>query len=594
MLCTAIQVLFSLFTLATLIPLLEIIFGSQSQSLTVDNSSVGFSQLKAWLTQELSILVETTGQPIYAIYGIALVLITASCIQNTSRYLASRAMTKLRAKVYANLREKLYKGLNTASLHYIKSNRRGQILSKASNDLTEIEHGILNVAEALFRDSLTILALLYVLFSIQTMLTLFILALIAVVAVLIGSIGRQLKQDSKAVQHDQGRLMDFFSEAITGFRLFKAYGVENKEKRRFDDLNDSWKKGYQSMLFRKYLASPLTEFLAIIVVASILIVGSLFVFNDKLLASEFIFFIAAFGYIVGPAKSLSSAFFNYQRGSAAAERIQHFLSEVSAFSKPIKKEKSKMEGLSMAQHLRIEKLSFSYEDQAERLVLNDLSINIERGNHIALVGVSGSGKSTLFDLILGFYKPTMGAIYLDQNPIQDLNIQAYRRCFGLVTQDPILLHDTIRQNLTLGKTFDEKVVIECCKKADAWDFIQDSSDGLDTVIGDRGLQLSGGQRQRLTIARALLFDPDILLLDEATSSLDSAAERSVLNALKTAMKGRTTLSIAHRLSTIQDADEILVLQEGTITERGDHESLIQSKGLYFTLYQAQNHVKSEK
>ena len=593
MLYTAIQVLFSLFTLATLIPLLEIIFSSQSMSFTGDNPSVGFGQLKAWLTQELSTLVETTGQPIYAIYGIAVVLITASCVQNTSRYLASRAMTKLRTTVYANLREKLYKGLNSASLHYIKSNRRGQILSKASNDLTEIEHGILNVAEALFRDSLTILALLYVLFSIQTMLTLFILALIAVVAVLIGSLGRQLKQDSKAVQHDQGRLMDFFSEAITGFRLFKAYGVEDNEKRRFDDLNDSWKKGYQSMLFRKYLASPLTEFLAIIVVASILIVGSLFVFNGKLLASEFIFFIAAFGYIVGPAKSLSSAFFSYQRGSAAAERIQHFLSEISAYSTTSTRENSKIEGLSLTQNLRIENLSFTYEDQVERLVLNDLSIHIEKGKHIALVGTSGSGKSTIFDLILGFYKPTMGTIYLDQNRIQDLNIEAYRRCFGLVTQDPILLHDTIRQNLTLGQTFEENIIIECCKKADAWSFILDSSDGLDTVIGDRGLQLSGGQRQRLTIARALLFDPDILLLDEATSSLDSAAERSVLNALKKAMTGRTTLSIAHRLSTIQGADEILVLQEGTIAERGDHESLIQSKGLYFTLYQAQSHAKSE-
>lgn len=593
MLCTAIQVLFSLFTLATLIPLLEIIFGSQSDALPSDNPSLGFGQLKAWLTQELSALVETSGQPIYAIYGIAVVLITASCIQNASRYLASRAMTKLRTKVYANLRETLYAGLNSASLHYIKSNRRGQILSKASNDLTEIEHGILNVAEALFRDSLTILALLYVLFSIQTMLTLFILALIAVVAVLIGSIGRRLKQDSKAVQFDQGRLMDFFSEAISGFRLFKAYGVEDNEKQRFDDLNDSWKKGYQSMLFRKYLASPLTEFLAIIVVASILIIGSLFVFNDKLLASEFIFFIAAFGYIIGPAKSLSSAFFSYQRGSAAAERIQHFLSEVSAFATTPTKENSKLESLSMAQNLRIENLSFAYEDQSEQPVLNDLSIHVKKGQHIALVGASGSGKSTLFDLILGFYQPTKGSIYFDENPIQNLNIQSYRRCFGLVTQDPILLHDSIRQNLTLGKTFEEKTVIECCKKADAWDFIQDSSDGLDTVIGDRGLQLSGGQRQRLTIARALLFDPDILLLDEATSSLDSAAEQSVLNALKTAMKGRTTLSIAHRLSTIQGADEILVLQEGTIAEQGDHESLIQSKGLYFTLHQAQNHAKSE-
>ena len=466
-------------------------------------------------------------------------------------------------------------------------------MSKASNDLTEIEHGILNIAEALFRDSLTIVALLYVLFSIQTMLTLFILALIAVVAVLIGSIGRQLKQDSKSVQHDQGRLMDFFSEAITGFRLFKAYGVEKNERSRFNNLNDSWKKGYQSMLFRKYLASPLTEFLAIIVVASILIVGSLFVFNGKLLASEFIFFIAAFGYIVGPAKSLSSAFFSYQRGSAAAERIQHFLSEVSDSSKTSVRDISNVESLTMAQYLRIENLSFAYEDQSERVILNDLSINIQKGQHIALVGASGSGKSTLFDLILGFYNPTKGSISLDGKSIRDLNIEAYRRCFGLVTQDPILLHDTIRQNLTLGKSFEEHVVIECCKKADAWEFIQKASSGLDTVIGDRGLQLSGGQRQRLTIARALLFDPDVLLLDEATSSLDSAAEQSVLNALKTAMKGRTTFSIAHRLSTIQNADEILVLQEGKITERGNHASLIQSKGLYFTLYQAQNHSKSE-
>ncbi|MEC8757223.1 MAG: ABC transporter ATP-binding protein, partial [Bacteroidota bacterium] len=377
----------------------------------------------------------------------------------------------------------------------------------------------------------------------------------------------------------------------SGFRLFKAYGVEDNEKQRFDNLNDSWKKGYQSMLFRKYLASPLTEFLAIIVVASILIVGSLFVFNGKLLASEFIFFIAAFGYIVGPAKSLSSAFFSYQRGSAAAERIQHFLSEVTALSTGSMRKTSNVESLTMAQNLHIENLSFTYEDQAERLVLNKLSIHIEKGKHIALVGPSGSGKSTLFDLILGFYKPTEGSIYLDMIPIQDLNIELYRKCFGLVTQDPILLHDTIRQNLTLGKPFEEKIIIECCRQADAWDFIQDSSDGLDTVIGDRGLQLSGGQRQRLTIARALLFDPDILLLDEATSSLDSAAEQSVLNALKTAMKGRTTLSIAHRLSTIQGADEILVLQEGTIAERGDHESLMQSKGLYFTLYQAQNHTK---
>ena len=590
---TIVQVVFSLFTLASLIPLLEIIFGSQNQSLTTDNPSMGFGQLKAWLTQELSSLVETTGQPIYAIYGIAVLLITASCIQNASRYLGSRAMTKLRARVYANLREKLYKGINSASLHYIKSHRRGQILSKASNDLTEIEHGILNIAEALFRDSLTIVALLYVLFSIQTMLTLFILALIAVVAVLIGSIGRQLKRDSKSVQHDQGRLMDFFSEAITGFRLFKAYGVEKNERSRFNNLNDSWKKGYQSMLFRKYLASPLTEFLAIIVVASILIVGSLFVFNGKLLASEFIFFIAAFGYIVGPAKSLSSAFFSYQRGSAAAERIQHFLSEVSDSSKTSVRDISNVESLTMAQHLRIENLSFAYEDQSERVILNDLSINIQKGQHIALVGASGSGKSTLFDLILGFYNPTKGSISLDGKSIRDLNIEAYRRCFGLVTQDPILLHDTIRQNLTLGKSFEEHVVIECCKKADAWEFIQKASSGLDTVIGDRGLQLSGGQRQRLTIARALLFDPDVLLLDEATSSLDSAAEQSVLNALKTAMKGRTTFSIAHRLSTIQNADEILVLQEGKITERGNHASLIQSKGLYFTLYQAQNHSKSE-
>lgn len=580
-----IYILSSVFSLALIIPVLEFLFIPEKAVNTtipeVSNSinSWNIDSIKdsfvSWMTQIANQDKEMV------LWLICLLLILGTIIKNIARYLALINIKILIYKSMEQLKSKVFNKLMNLPLSYFNHERKGDVMSRLSNDTKEIEWAMAASIEAIFKEPATILVYFAMLVFMSPILTLYILLILPITAIVISVLGKKLKAKSKESQEKQGALLSFFEEILGGIKIVKAFGAEKIFKNKFDFINRESTRLNINVNKRVDLASPVSETLGISISAIILWIGGKMVYNNEIDASVFIGYFAIFSQLIPPFKQFSSAFYSVQKGIASANRIE----EILVTDEEIHEKEDAKNIINLEKEISIQNIGFSYTD---RQVLKNVNLTIPKGKKIALVGQSGSGKTTLTELIPRFYDVKSGAITIDNIDIRDLKINDLRKLIGIVNQESILFNDSIRNNLLVGNPdASEKELINALQMANAWEFVSQKENGLEEIIGERGNKLSGGQKQRLSIARALLKNPQILILDEATSALDSESEKLVQEALNKLMQGRTTLVIAHRLSTILDADTIVVMENGEIKETGSHEELIKQEGVYSKLYKMQ-------
>lgn len=567
--------LFSILSMVLLKPFLDILFPQDNPAPLPSSGDKGWmNELVSNFNQILVDYIAANGKPagLFLVCGI---LVGCFFGKNLFRYLSLFVMAPVRNGIERDLRQAVFDKLLSLPLSYFSEERKGDLMSRLSADVKEVQWSVLRSLETLVRSPITLLGSLFVMFYISPRLTLFSFGLFLFVGLIIGQIGRVLRKNSAKAQASLGRILSLIEEAIGGLRVVQAFRAEPYIAEKFDEENLYYLGVSNRIQRRKDLSSPLTEFLGICVIAALLLYGGHLVFSGQFEASTFVTFILMFYNIIDPAKAFATAMYDIQKGRAAADRLQQILSAKVLIE-------NTSEALSIKTFestLVVENLSFSYNGQDT--VLQSVNFTLEKGKTIALVGVSGSGKSTLADLLPRFYDPAEGAIYVDGENIKNYYLSDLRALFGIVSQDAVLFNDTIYNNIVFGmEKVSPEMVEEAARIAHAHDFILQSENGYQTMIGDRGMKLSGGQRQRLTLARAILRNPAILLLDEATSALDSESEQAVQAALADVLQSRTAIVIAHRLSTIQHADLILVMQEGHIVERGTHSELLAANGVY--------------
>lgn len=577
LLSVLLSTLFGVISIGLLMPFLGLIF----ETTALGGDSVKKNALGSFITEQLENIKINDGNAA-ALLAICLFIITATLLKNLFLYLSNRISVPLRASIVTKLRGELYDKILHLPIGYFTEKRKGDIISRMTNDIGEIEGSVVGTFDGMIKDPLTVLGYLVFLVIISPQLSLFLLILLPVTGLLIGRISRKLKRQSQDAAIKLGESLSILDETLGGLRVIKAFLAEKLLSSRFHKVNEELFEVRKKMGARRDLASPLTEVLGVIVLSTILYFGGRLVLSKNgLEAEELIGYIAAFAMLINPAKNISTAFFNIQRGAAALVRVEEVLkAPLIVDSNPNGKVLSLFE-----EKIEFRDAVFAYEDA---VILNNINLTIHKGKTIALVGSSGAGKSTLADLVPRFHDVTSGQVIIDGTNIKDYSLHSVRSMMSIVTQEPILFNDTIANNIALGSpdvTKDE--IIQAAKIANAHDFIIQKEGGYDSNIGDRGSKLSGGERQRLTIARAVLKNPPILILDEATSSLDTESERLVQDAINNMMQNRTSIVIAHRLSTIRHADEIIVLQKGKIVERGNHEELIHQNGFYRKLVEMQ-------
>ena len=574
--------LFTVVSIPMLIPFLEILFGREELTTTKPEVINNLDTALATLNYHLSQVIINQGKSVALAY-VCIAILSVFFLKNLFRYLSLFFMAPVRNGIVRDIRAQLFDKILVLPLAYFSEERKGDLMSRISADVQEVEWSILNVLEAIFREPLIIIGcLLYMLYE-SPSLTLFVFILIIFTAVVIGGIGKSLKKSSFTVQEKLGNIVSIVEEALGGLRIIKGFNASSYQKEKFALENNAYKTSLTKLLWRRDLSSPLSEFMGIGVVSILLWYGSRQVFSGELDPENFFTFLFAFYYVIDPAKSFSKAFFNIQKGIAAMNRVETILDAESSIKEPIQA-KSLGEFTTAIEYKNV---NFWYT-QKEEAVLKNINLHIPKGKSIALVGASGAGKSTIVDLLPRFYDVPEGGIFIDGVNIKEYSLEDLRQQMGIVSQEAILFNDTIYNNIVFGlKGISPAQVEEAARIANAHEFIMATENGYQTNIGDRGGKLSGGQRQRLTIARAILKNPPILILDEATSALDSESEKLVQEALIELMKNRTSIVIAHRLSTIQHADEIIVLREGRIIERGNHHELLSFNGEYQKLVDLQ-------
>lgn len=577
-------VVFSLFSLTMIVPFLNVLF-SQERNYILKPWSGSVKILLNNFNYYLSDFVVQHGQ-LEALSFISLLVVVLFFLKNITRYMAMYYLVPIRNGVVRDIRRDVYSKILTLPIGYFTDERKGDIMARVTSDVQEVEWGIMNSLEAAFREPLNIIIFLITMFSMSSELTLFVLVLLPIAGLLIGRIGKSLKKKSSLAQIKVGELLSNLDESLGGLRIIHAFTAEKKSKDRFGKINEGLYRMLNKIGRRRDLASPLSEFLGAMVLTIVMYFGGRLVLgvDANLEPSEFIAFIAIFSQLIPPAKSLTTAWYNIQKGLASAERIYHILDAPVA----VKDIENPKEIKSFTQGVSFQNVSFAYRKGDGVNVLKNINLDIPHGKTIALVGQSGSGKTTLADMLPRYYDPNEGEILMDGINIRELRIFDLRKLLGVVTQESILFNDTVFNNIAFGiDNASEADVIHAAKVANAHEFIADMPEGYQTNIGDRGGKLSGGQRQRISIARAVLKNPPILILDEATSALDTESERLVQDALTKLMKDRTTLVIAHRLSTIIHADQIIVMNKAEIVESGTHQELIEQGGYYKKLYELQ-------
>jgi subfamily B ATP-binding cassette protein MsbA len=579
--------LFSTLSFMALIPMMNVIFDQTKRNL-IKPEYTGFDNFKPFLEDYFSYYVTKTNDTLgisYTLGVMVAVIITVFLLKNLFDYLALFFITFLRNGILKDMRNALYKKTLELPISYFSEKRKGDVISRISSDVNEVQNSMLPILEMIVKEPLTILFTIGAMLAISIKLTLFVFIFIPVSGFIISLIGKQLKKKSTKAQEEQGIFLSTIEETLGGLKVVKSYNSENYFNQLFQNSTKRFFTLSNSIHNRQNLASPMSEFMGIMVIAILLWYGGNMVLVDKTLnGAAFIAYMGLAYNILTPAKSISKASYAVKRGNAAAERVLEILEQENPIVSKIESvTKSNFEST-----ISIKNVTFSYEDEA---VLKQFSLEIPKGKTVALVGQSGSGKSTIANLLTRFYDVQEGVIEIDNTNITDINLQSLRSLMGLVTQDSILFNDTIRANVALGKldaTDDE--IVAALKIANAYEFVKDLPAGILTNIGDSGNKLSGGQKQRLSIARAVLKNPPIMILDEATSALDTESEKLVQVALENMMQNRTSIVIAHRLSTIQKADTIVVLHKGEIVEKGTHDELIALNGTYSKLVNMQSFV----
>lgn len=570
------------FVFILLDPFLKVLFGMAEVSEVKPEFAYSVNYLFDLLNYTLGQYIQLSGKE-SALVWVCQLIALVFLFKNIFRYFAIVLMGPVRKGVVTDIRSTIFDKLLALPLSFFSDERKGDLMGRITADVVEVEGSILQIIETIIKEPFVVIISLVTVFSINTKLALFTLGPVLVIVLLVGAIGRTLKKKSLDVQNKLGDTLSIIDEAISGLRIIQAFNAEKYQSEKFKKEHNTWKRLSVRLIWRNGLASPLTEFLLITVLATLLWYGGYLVFSGELEASKFFVFIGMFYNIVAPTKSLSAAFYSVQKGLGAVERIDKILNaEIAIQESPTAKSIP-----NFGKKIQYQNVSFTYDGQFE--VLKKVNLDIPKGNIVALVGLSGAGKTTLADLLPRFYDVTGGKILIDGVDIRDYKLKELRGLMGIVSQQPILFNDTIFNNIAFGlEAISEAEVIEAAKVANAHDFIINTENGYQTIIGDSGSKLSGGQRQRLTIARAVLQNPAILILDEATSSLDSESEKLVQDALFKLMQNRTSIVIAHRLSTIQHADMIVVMQDGEILEQGKHDELLKHNGVYQKLVNLQS------
>lgn len=575
--------LLNVFSFALLIPILRILFKISTETYEY----VPFSQaqgmddlfhvLKNNFFYKITDYINVYGEAkTLLILGVVLIVMT---FLKTACYFGSSAvMVPMRNGVVRDIRIQIYDKVLSLPMGFFSKERKGDIITRMSGDVSEIENSITQSLDMLIKNPILILVYLGTLIAISWQLTIFTLVIGPVIIWVMGSIGRKLKANSLVVQSFWSETMSELEETLGGLRVIKAFLAEDKMSKRFASSSEQLRKAANRVNMRQALAHPVSEFMGTALIVVVLWYGGTLILNSSnapIDGPTFIYYLTILYSVINPIKDFSKAGYAIPKGLASLERVDKIL----LAENDIKDPENPVEIDALKNEIKYDGVSFSYEDDRE--VLHDVNLTIPRGKTIALVGQSGSGKSTLVDLLPRFYDVTKGSITIDGKDIRDISLKSLRSLMGNVNQEAILFNDTFYNNITFGvKDATREQVIAAAKIANAHDFIMETEKGYDTNIGDRGCLLSGGQRQRISIARAILKNPPILILDEATSALDTESERLVQEALERLMKDRTTIAIAHRLSTIKNADEICVLHEGKIVERGTHEELIALNGYY--------------
>lgn len=561
--------IFTVVSIPLIIPFFQLLF---DRIPTSDNSLAQGAKVDV-LTGWFSNLIAEQGRH-DALVIVCILIIITFFLKNLFRYLAMYTLAPMRTGMVHDIRSDLYSQYLHLPLAYINGKRSGDFISRISNDVQEVESSILKIIQVIFKAPLIIAGSIAYMLYLSPQLSLFVLGLLLFTVFVIGGVSKTLKKKSDIAQQKLSNIVSQVEETISGNRIIKAFNAESYMKDRFDHENEGYKSIITRLIRRQDLSSPLSEFLGVSIVAMLMFYGSLLVFEGRLVPEAFFAFIFAFYQVIEPSKSFSTAYYNIQKGMAAVDRI-----DVIALVPAEQHSDRTIELTELATAIKIQNLNYAYLDG--HTVLSNVSLTISKGETVAIVGPSGSGKTTLVDLILGYYPVEKGMILFDNLDSQYITTKSLRNLLGLVSQHAVLFNDSIYNNITFNNANVSKKAVEAAaKQAHAHEFILELPDGYNTNIGDKGVKLSGGQRQRLTIARAILADPQILILDEATSSLDSESEQHVQSALLEVMKGRTAIVIAHRLSTVVDADQIVVMDQGKIVAVGDHYELLNTSALY--------------
>lgn len=576
-------VVFSLLSLILIGPFLGVLFGETA--VVSEPASLEFTRqsIQQNFNYVLSQMVEKQGAHT-ALILVSLIAVLLFFLKTANIYFANYFMAPIRNGVVRDLRNQIYSKIIELPLSYYSREKKGDIMSRLTQDVQEVEWSVMASLEKFFRDPINILIFLTGMFIMSPSLTVIVLVVLPVAAFLIGSVGKNLRKISSRSQKQMGLLMSMVEETLSGLRIIKAFNAQKQSEKSFQKENQVFTRTMNSITRHRDLASPLSEFLGSLVVVGLMAFGGNLVLQGQggLSAGAFISYIAIFSQLLIPAKSVSTAYYHLNKGLASIDRINQVLQSKN----PMKEESEPVEITSFQDKIELKNVSFSYENA---LVINDISLTIKKGETVAFVGQSGSGKSTIVDLMARFYDVVDGEILVDGKDIRKLSTQGLRNLMGIVPQDPILFNDTIISNIAFGSVPDHAQAESAAKVAHAWEFISQMEEGLESHLGDRGSTLSGGQRQRICLARAIYRNPPILILDEATSSLDSESENYVQSSIQDLMKNRTIIIIAHRLSTIQNADQIYVIKEGKIAEQGTHTELLNLAGEYRYLFELQNH-----